>query len=157
MTVRRWLKNSDSFGLPEKYWPMFDHAFEIKSPEAATVSFHFNDGFSHLEDHIHRLGAGPYTTEKLEIELKEKLKNEKVANGILSKVRALFSLLKDPSLTHYHQSLVIGAIIYFISPIDLVPDMTPIVGYLDDYAVATMVLGLIGNPDSEKVEETAEA
>ena len=36
----------------------------------------------------------------------------------------------------------LGAIIYLVSPIDLIPDVIPIVGWLDDAAVITAVLGL---------------
>lgn len=31
--------------------------------------------------------------------------------------------------------VVVGAVIYFIFPVDLFPDMVPIVGHLDDLAI----------------------
>ena len=35
---------------------------------------------------------------------------------------------------------IIGAIIYVVSPIDAVPDFTPVAGWLDDGAVVTAVV-----------------
>jgi len=39
--------------------------------------------------------------------------------------------------------LAIAALIYFVSPIDLIPDFIPVVGYLDDGAVITFVVASI--------------
>ena len=38
--------------------------------------------------------------------------------------------------------LMKAGLIYVISPIDLIPDFIPVIGYLDDAAVVTLVLGL---------------
>ena len=38
---------------------------------------------------------------------------------------------------------ITGAIIYFLSPIDLIPDFIPIVGYLDDLTVIKIALNMI--------------
>lgn len=37
---------------------------------------------------------------------------------------------------------ILAALIYVISPIDLIPDFIPGIGYFDDAAVVTLVLGL---------------
>jgi uncharacterized membrane protein YkvA (DUF1232 family) len=37
-------------------------------------------------------------------------------------------------------SVKIAAVIYFASPIDLIPDFIPVVGYLDDAAVIKLAL-----------------
>jgi hypothetical protein len=38
---------------------------------------------------------------------------------------------------------IIGAIIYVVSPIDAMPDLIPIVGWLDDGAVVTAAIGAL--------------
>lgn len=40
--------------------------------------------------------------------------------------------------------LVVAAILYFINPIDLIPDLMPLVGLTDDFAVLFMVYKSIG-------------
>jgi uncharacterized membrane protein YkvA (DUF1232 family) len=39
---------------------------------------------------------------------------------------------------------ILGAIIYFVSPIDMIPDFIPIVGYLDDAFIMGLVIKQIG-------------
>ena len=150
MTVRRWLKNEATSPLPSKYWPIFDHSF-AKSPDASLAqTFQFGDGFPDLEKHVFDLGSSLSASANIESEFVEKSKDESIAKGLIDKVKLLFSLVKSDQITHYQRTLVLGAIVYFISPFDLVPDPTPIMGYLDDYAVVTMVLASIGQGLSRK-------
>ena len=41
--------------------------------------------------------------------------------------------------------LVVAAILYFINPIDLIPDLMPVLGLTDDFAVLLMVYKSIGS------------
>jgi len=47
---------------------------------------------------------------------------------------------------------VTGAIIYFLSPLDLIPDFIPIVGYLDDLTVIKIALNMVKD-DFDKYKE----
>ena len=38
---------------------------------------------------------------------------------------------------------ITGALIYFLSPLDLIPDFIPIVGYLDDLTIIKMALKMV--------------
>lgn len=38
---------------------------------------------------------------------------------------------------------ILSALIYFVSPIDIVPDSIPIIGYFDDAAVVAACWGLV--------------
>ncbi|MEG8946521.1 YkvA family protein [Rosettibacter firmus] len=74
-------------------------------------------------------------------------KLEKVGNKIrfAKDVRALYRYMKDKSVPWYRKSIVIGALIYFISPIDTIPDLAPLIGYLDDLGVITAVIKFLGH------------
>lgn len=43
--------------------------------------------------------------------------------------------LRDPQVPWHAKATGIAAIIYLISPIDLIPDVMPIIGWLDDLAM----------------------
>lgn len=58
---------------------------------------------------------------------------------------ALFRYMQDPNVSWYRKSIVVGALVYFIVPIDAIPDLTPLVGYLDDLGVITAVLKFLGH------------
>lgn len=58
---------------------------------------------------------------------------------------ALFRYMIDSNVQWYRKSIVVGALIYFIAPIDTIPDIAPLVGYLDDLGVITAVLKYLGS------------
>ena len=57
-------------------------------------------------------------------------------------------LLGDPRVPRTEKALVAGAIVYAIVPFDLIPDMIPFVGQLDDaYLIAMTLLRLMDRTD----------
>ncbi|MDQ7817647.1 MAG: YkvA family protein [Melioribacteraceae bacterium] len=91
----------------------------------------------------------PSKVEKGEQEVEERLweKLERVGKKIsfAKDIKALYRYMRDKYVPWYRKSIVIGALIYFISPIDAVPDLAPLVGYLDDLGVITAVLKFMGS------------
>jgi len=66
------------------------------------------------------------------------------SKGPLHKVqdtlKTFYGILKHPEeYSKVSISIIIGALIYVISPIDLVPDAIPVLGLLDDFAVISAV------------------
>ena len=59
-------------------------------------------------------------------------------------VKALYHYMRDPNVPWYRKSVVVAALIYFISPIDAIPDFIPIIGYLDDMGVIVALLKYLG-------------
>ncbi len=59
-------------------------------------------------------------------------------------ILALFRYLRDPAVVWYRKTAVIAGLVYFISPIDAIPDFTPVIGYLDDLGVITALLKYLG-------------
>ena len=63
----------------------------------------------------------------------------------LENVRELYALFKDSVKGDYKLhpasiAMIGGGLLYFILPVDLIPDFIPIVGYLDDLAVLTTIM-----------------
>ena len=74
-----------------------------------------------------------------ENELWEKLRKFGRKAGIKVTYAALllYYVLKNPATSSKDRAKIIGALGYFILPIDLIPDFIPIAGYTDDLAALT--------------------
>lgn len=81
--------------------------------------------------------------------IKSKFENKGKLQRYLDDAVILFSLLKDYANGNYREvpfnviAAIGGALLYVLSPIDLIPDFIPIIGYLDDAAVVAFCLNLI--------------
>ena len=68
--------------------------------------------------------------------------------------KLLGRLLKDTRVPTAEKALFVGAIIYFVSPIDLIPDVFPFIGQVDDiYVIALTLMRLINRTDATVVRE----
>lgn len=77
------------------------------------------------------------------------------------KIQLLFGLLKDWASGDYRDIpigsiiAIIIAVLYFVSPVDLIPDIIPGAGYIDDVAVLAIVFKQISS-DIEKYKNWLE-
>ncbi len=53
--------------------------------------------------------------------------------------------MKDPDVSWYRKAIVVMGLVYFISPIDTIPDIAPLIGYLDDLGVIAAVVKFLGS------------
>ncbi len=60
-------------------------------------------------------------------------------------ILALVNYMRDPFVSWHRKAIVVGALIYFISPIDTIPDLIPLFGYLDDLGVITALMKFLGS------------
>ena len=60
-------------------------------------------------------------------------------------ILALYRYMKDPFVKWYRKAIVVAALVYFVVPIDTIPDITPLFGYLDDLGVITALLKYLGS------------
>lgn len=67
----------------------------------------------------------------------EKLKKYALKAGekVICKALELYYVAMSSNTPISLKTAIIGALGYFISPIDVIPDVMPIVGYTDDYGV----------------------
>ena len=65
------------------------------------------------------------------------------ARGIKRDVRALYLASRDPRVPWYAKALGIAVAAYALSPIDLIPDFVPVLGYLDDLIIVPLGIALV--------------
>ena len=106
---------------------------------------------SDLDKEFRRMCKADYSEDDIDqaIEDEEKME-EKTKEGPLAKfkedISTLFKMLKNRSEFNFSKKtvgLIVAVLSYIISPFDIVPDLVPLVGLLDDAALLTMVLGSI--------------
>ena len=54
------------------------------------------------------------------------------AQALKREIHALYLVARDPRTPWYAKMLVAGVVAYALSPIDLIPDFIPVLGYVDD-------------------------
>jgi len=91
-------------------------------------------------------------TEGLLKEAEEKArKNPGVISAQLQDLATLLRMVRAYFSRDYREmpwesiALAIGAIAYFVSPVDLIPDFLPVAGYVDDAAVIAFVIASASN------------
>lgn len=87
--------------------------------------------------------------EKFLQKLEKKMKTIPVLGGVLSDIPVLISLVKSYIKKEYTDIpvhlivAVISGLIYFLSPVDAIPDFIPGFGYVDDVSVIALCLKLV--------------
>jgi uncharacterized membrane protein YkvA (DUF1232 family) len=56
---------------------------------------------------------------------------------------AIYLASRDPRVPWYAKTLAIAVAAYALSPIDLIPDFIPVVGYLDDLIIVPLGIWLV--------------
>lgn len=83
---------------------------------------------------------------------------QKVGATVLSPVFTLYYLLQSASVSLRHKAYIVGALGYFILPIDLIPDgLLPLIGFSDDIAVMTLILKLVKDSITPEVKAQVDA
>jgi uncharacterized membrane protein YkvA (DUF1232 family) len=75
---------------------------------------------------------------------------------VLSPAMLLFYVLKRPDTPAWAKAIVVGALVYFISPFDAIPDVIPVVGYTDDLGVMAGALATVAAFIDEAVKAAAD-
>lgn len=90
--------------------------------------------------------------------LEKKLKTIPLAGEKLSHIPVMVSLVKSYTKREYTDIpigtiiAVISALVYFVSPIDIIPDSIPVLGYFDDAAVVAACWALVESDVDEYIK-----
>lgn len=75
----------------------------------------------------------------------EKIKKyaKSAGESVLEPALKMYYAAQDKDTPLWAKSTIYGALGYFISPIDAIPDITPVIGYTDDLAVLVAALATV--------------
>lgn len=125
---------------------------ELSNAEAKRVNEKFNSfkNKSYSEDDMNKVFEN-------EDKIMEKM-DDKNLQTFIDDVKVFFLMLKD-FFTHKYTEVPVGTImaiagslLYILSPIDIIPDFIPVVGYLDDAGIMAVCIKFIKN-DLEKYKQ----
>ena len=153
MTVRRFLRRKPAALIPAKYHVYFD-CFEkechCREGEVLNCGKLASEDFGPLLHDLEIQGSDGIDT-NLNRDIATKLNHAQVNKSLRIQVPYLLKTLKTEPPARL-KALAVGALLYFINPFDLIPDASPIVGYLDDCAVLALVISVITAAQEKKTQ-----
>jgi len=76
---------------------------------------------------------------------------------VLEKALWLYYAAQKPETPKWAKTIIYGTLGYFILPLDAVPDLTPVVGYVDDLGALLAAVGMVAMfIDAEVRQKAAE-
>ncbi len=93
-----------------------------------------------------------------EDDIEQKFRNAGPLEKFWEDIKLLLAMIRDYWNGDYREvpwttiAAAVGALLYVLSPIDLIPDFIPVIGYMDDAAVVALCLkAIISDLDKYKV------
>lgn len=80
---------------------------------------------------------------------------KKAGKEVIYNALKLYYALQSENVSAKEKGMIVGALGYFIFPIDIIPDAIPLVGYTDDAALLLAVLSLLKESINEDVKKKA--
>jgi uncharacterized membrane protein YkvA (DUF1232 family) len=100
--------------------------------------------------------SNEYSEEKFLVKVKRYAL--KAGSEVIEKALCMYEALRDDDTPGWAKTIIIAALGYFISPIDVIPDVAPVVGFTDDLGVLaaafTSVAVCIKDEHVEKAKAT---
>ncbi len=110
------------------------------------IEINENTEINFLEEYYPERPLTPKEADELNQSVDKKIATSKKSIfKILSHLKALKRYMMDRDVKWYRKSVVIAALVYFITPLDAMPDFAPLLGYLDDIGVIGWTIKFLGD------------
>jgi uncharacterized membrane protein YkvA (DUF1232 family) len=88
----------------------------------------------------------------------DKLKSYAVSAGreVVEKALILYYAAQEEKAPAWAKATIVGALGYFIAPLDAVTDLTPVIGYTDDLGVLVLALAAVAAYINDDVKARAQ-
>ena len=81
----------------------------------------------------------------------------RLGRPVVEQLYALYFLFQSPAVPKRAKLIIVGALVYFVSPIDSIPDLLGPLGFSDDIAVITLVYAQMKDYLTEEIKIRARA
>jgi len=91
-------------------------------------------------------------------EIEKKFKGNGPLGRFVTDIKLLFAIIQDYWKGEYRQvtfwsiAAIVAALLYVLNPLDLIPDMIPIIGYVDDALIIAVCLAMV-EPDLQNYKD----
>ena len=105
------------------------------------------DALNNMTNNISKEDIAKVINKQREIE--EKFKGNGPLGKFIKDLKLLFAIIQDYISGEYREipwlsiAAIAAALLYVLSPIDLIPDFIPIIGYVDDSLVMALCLSMV--------------
>lgn len=82
---------------------------------------------------------------------------KKAGRELVALALQLYYALQSPDTPAWAKTIIVAALGYFISPVDAIPDVIPVVGYSDDLAVLVAAAGTVAIHITDDIKARAVA
>ncbi len=87
--------------------------------------------------------------------LKVKQFAKKAGREVIENALCLYYAAQRPDTPKWAKTIIFGALAYFITPFDAIPDLTPMVGFSDDLGALAAALAMVSIYIDDSVESQA--
>ncbi|ASF16069.1 MULTISPECIES: YkvA family protein [Shewanella] len=88
---------------------------------------------------------------------KIKMFGRQAGREVVERALWLYYAAQKPNTPTWAKSVIFGALAYFISPLDAIPDLTPLVGFTDDLGALAAALTMVTLYIDDEVKSLAAA
>ncbi len=74
---------------------------------------------------------------------------------VIEKALFLYYAAQQPATPLWAKTAIYGSLAYFISPLDAIPDLTPMLGYSDDLGILAAALVTVASYITDEVKQQA--
>jgi len=109
---------------------------------------------------MEQIPENEFSKEYSEEKFWDKVKRYAIKAGkvVILKALTMYYTMQDKDTPLWAKSVIVGALGYFICPLDAIPDVTPVVGYSDDLGVLAAAMATVSvyikSEHRQKAEDT---
>jgi uncharacterized membrane protein YkvA (DUF1232 family) len=79
----------------------------------------------------------------------------RAGKGVVEIALQLYYTLQSSHTPMWAKGVIIGALGYFISPVDAIPDVIPVAGFIDDFGVLTAAVAAVATHITPEIKKQA--